>query len=77
MNNLTRDLKHGIRVLSKKPGLAAVAILSLGLGIGANTSIFSLVDSVLLRPLPIDKPDQVVSIYDTNQTGGFSAFSYP
>ena len=59
MNTLLHDLRHGIRLLAKTPGFTAVAVLSLALGIGANTTVFSLMDAVMLRSLPIQNPEQL------------------
>src|SRR5258708_40241956 len=63
---LVQDLRFGLRMLSKSPGFAAVAILTLGLGIGTTSAVFSVVDSVLLRSLPYHDPARLVWISDEN-----------
>src|SRR6202167_2002494 len=62
MRTLASDLRFAARILTKSPGFALVAILSLALGIGANTAIFSLIDAVMLRMLPVSHPEQLVSV---------------
>src|SRR6266705_6705055 len=60
LEGLFRDVRFGLRMLLKTPGFTVVAIIALGLGVGANTAIFSLVSGVLLRPLPFPNPDRIV-----------------
>ncbi len=64
MNTLIQDMRYGVRVLLSKRGFSAIAVLTLALGIAATTSIFSVVDAVLLRPLPIKQPERVVVIHN-------------
>ena len=66
MSTLLHDVRFGVRSLLKRPGFAAVAVATLALGIGVNAAIFSVVDGVLLRPLPFDDPDQLVHILESS-----------
>jgi predicted permease len=77
MEILIKDLRYGLRMLARRPGITLIAVLSLALGIGANTAIFSLVNTILLRPLPVAAPERIVSL--RNETAGrvSMAFSYP
>ncbi len=73
VNTLLQDLKYGFRVLAKNRGFSAIAIITLALGIGANTAIFSVVDAVVLRPLPIAHPGRVVVVHEHYAIVGLSS----
>jgi predicted permease len=78
MESVVQDLRFGVRMLFKNPGFTAIAVLVLGLGIGANTAIFSLVNAFLLRPIAVQNPDELVSCYSKDtRANSYRSFSYP
>ncbi|MGO9262886.1 MAG: ABC transporter permease [Bryobacteraceae bacterium] len=74
-SSFLRDLRYALRTLARNPGFACVSVLALALGIGANSAIFTVVDSVLLRPLRLGNPQQLVSLHERNLKAGFPQFS--
>jgi len=85
MTHLISDLRYGIRILLKTPIITLIAILTLGLGIGANTAIFSVMESLILRQLPVSEPERLVLFGNGNSMGStdgmpdgsWTLFSYP
>ncbi|NOT62744.1 MAG: hypothetical protein HOP19_21255, partial [Acidobacteria bacterium] len=76
-DEMMQDLRYGVRMLAKRPLFTVIAMLSLALGLGANTAIFSLINTLMLRPLPIAKPAQLVALNQAGNRQMFSNFSYP
>src|SRR5580692_6286915 len=64
--NMRRDLGYGIRQIKRSPGFAVMGVLTIALGVGANTAIFSLIEGALLRPLPYQNPDRLVVVWQTD-----------
>ena len=78
--NILQDLRFSVRTLVKSPAFTLVAVASLALGIGANTTIFSLVNAMFLNPLPVEKSNELVAVYtvdETNAALGLTQLSYP
>lgn len=77
MSGLLRNLRYSVRVLSRSPGFSVTVILTLAMGIGANTAIFSAIDAILLRPLPLPQADRLVRIEETHEKFGDTLASFP
>src|SRR4029450_13071288 len=75
--SLGRDLRYGVRTLIKSPGFAIAGIVILGLGIGVNTAIFTVVNAVVLRPLPFPDPDRIMRIWHTPPQDLFNMPVFP
>src|SRR3954471_2594565 len=77
LHTVLQDLRYAIRMLAKSPNFTAVAILTLALGIGANTALFSVINGILLTPLPFPEPDRLVSLYTNRLHFERASISYP
>src|SRR5438132_1142091 len=78
MNTLWQDLRYAVRTFVKAPGFTIIAVLSVALGIAANTTIFTLVNAVLFKPMPVPHPERLVALYTTEPNSRYPGqFSYP
>src|SRR5262244_3657471 len=77
IEDLWQDLRYGARMLMKNPGFTLIAVITLALGIGANTAIFSVAHALLLRPLPYHEPDRLVQLTNKTSRARRSGISYP
>jgi hypothetical protein len=77
LGGVVADARYAFRALGRQPDFVAVAVLLLALGIGANAAIFSFADAILLRPLPVVRPSEVLNVYSTTPDSGLEGMSYP
>jgi macrolide transport system ATP-binding/permease protein len=77
LESLLQDLQYALRMLGRTPGFTAVAVLSLAVGVGATTSMFSLSDALLLRPLPVERPGDIIRVFSASKADPLGSVSYP
>ena len=77
LDSVLQDLRHGLRLARSSPALVLTAASSLALGIGATVSMFAIVNAVLLRPVPVESPEELVFLFNGTEESPYGAFSYP
>ncbi len=77
MQSLIQDVRYAARAFTRSPGFSAVVVFSIAIGIAANTTIFSVVNAILFRELPVERPHELVNVYTTQRGAGSFLLSYP
>ena len=78
LDNLVGDVRYALRWMRRSPGFTLIAALSLAVGIGFNTALFTVVDALLMRPLPVERPDRLVDVFTSSDDGdSYATSSYP
>ena len=77
LSELRQDLRYAVRWLAREPGFALLMIITLALGVGATSSVFAIVDGVLLAPLPYPEPDRLVALWELSERGNDNAVGWP
>src|SRR5271170_4324146 len=77
MNGFLQDLRYAVRQFVKTPGLTLIVVITIALGVGANTALFSVVNGVLLNPLPYPQPEQLITLHESKPNFNTGSISYP
>ena len=77
MQTLLQDVRYALRLTRRRPALTLVTIVTLAIGVGGNTAVFSVINGLLIRPLPVPRPERVVRVFGTASDRAFDVMSYP